>query len=220
MVTKDEYLLQKHIFLVLFSELENDLDGCEWLTDLNSLESMRVMLRYLTENNYLSEKIKNRVYTYISKSREIKTDDYEKRVDVLNQIVALLNGQIHDESYIFYISEFVKRRNTKMSKNLVFTIDNYTSEMEDSISFDYIVLKGHSKEVSQEEFENDYLNYYVENSLFYYESLNAIVKEMPSILDDTFKERIKIVLDRIYRENKYIGVKVSNKKIMKRLKIK
>lgn len=212
----EEYLSAKFIYHILFLD-KIDHDNLGWLTDINVLLNIKKVLETLAKNNYISGKLKDRVYDIVMLSREIRDGNYNERVEILNSIIGILNNQIHDESYIFYINEYCKRNCIKSKKYLVYNIEEEVDELDKSIAYDYIILKTFSSSIPDSEF-NEYLEDLKENPTYFYEALNTYLEEFPEVFKDkTFKDRMNTLMELIYKNNKCLRLKKLNKLFYKEI---
>ena len=216
----EEYLSVKFIYYILFNNNEN-YKNQEWITDINVFYNMKKVLETLANNNFINSRVKQKVYDILMASREIRTDNYEERIDVINDIVSILNRQIHDESFIFYISEYCKRNGIKSNKFMVYDIDKEFNNLNISIAYDYIILKTFSSSVTDKEFADEYLEDLKENPGLFYEALNTFLEEFPEIFKNSiFFERMNILLNSIYEQNKSSKLKKLNKLFYKEIEKK
>ena len=106
-------------------------------------------------------------------------------------------------------------RRKELKKLTIEDIENSIPFIEDSICTDFVVLFSHSKDVTDEQFTEEYLPEFINNG-FYYESLNIILKECPSFFKDKlFIDRVKSVIE--MNKNLHPHFNNKSKKIMKRI---
>lgn len=212
------YKMRKLLYNVIFNLYENDYMDDPRMFHLTFIESLKNIIEYHIQNNDLSKEIKNNINKFLSQAREYKDEDREKRINIINDIIVMMNKQ-QIESLVFYRIELAKRRKDfkyifKYPDEL---IKSQIDDINDSICHDLYVLISHTNDTSDEEFINEYLPY-LKDSAVYYESLNAIFKENPMVFKDkTFYNRMICVLNlnnEIYKEDKEM-IDLNNKLVKK-----
>ena len=213
------YRITKMIYTIIFNFVENDYEDKEDF-DLIVVESLRNIVKYLTDEKYLSERVKNNIHNYLTRARYFEDENRSKRIELINEIIGFMNSQTEDESYIFYKLELFKRR--KDFRYIIgYPIEDIIKEIDnvhDSICEDFYVLISHTDITDDETFETEYLPYF-KDSNGYYESLNAILYENPSVFKDKmFYDRAMKVINinkDLYKDDKQI-LKM-NKKLVRKI---
>lgn len=217
------YKTRKLIYSIIFNFYENDYSEDIGSFDLVIVESLKNIVASLVKQNCLSEKVKENIGNYLIQAREYQDENRSKRIEFINDIVGIMNLQKSDDSIIFYRLELFKRRKDLkyLFKYPDTIIKSQICNIHDSICNDLYVLISHTEDASKEEFEKEFLPYFVNTDL-YYESINAILAECPIIFKDkTFYDRMMTVLDinrEIYNNDRKI-VKI-NKQLVKKIKNK
>ena len=215
MIDKNDYIAEKFIYSLIFGNLLEKYEDQEWITNINTLTSIKIVLEEFVKHNHLSYDIKEKLYDILSASRSVRTDNYEERAYLINEIIMLINSQRQDESEKFYRYEASKRYGTDKWLEEKYSIDDFIPEIDDSIVYDFIILYTHNN-CSKESFDNELANDFSKDSRKYYLSLNAILAENPSIFkDEKFLNRVFEVLGLINQE--YPKEKRKNKSMMKYL---
>lgn len=209
------YCTRKFIENIIFELNEIDYKKSINNFDLVILESLKNVVADYTEENYLSQKCINNVLNYLSQARSMHLG--KQANDIINDVITLVNTQKEDNSIILYRYELYKRRkNFKYATCDSKIINDEIENIHNSICFDLAVVTGHSDNVTDEEFVNNYLPYFV-NSDLYYESINAILVENPIVFkDETFYNRLFSVLD--INNELHKDTKSQNKKLIKKVK--
>ena len=206
MINKEEYIAEKYIYSIIFGGTKGEYKDQVWITSMNILSSIRTVLKELTKYNYLSMDTKERLYNILSASRDIKTDDYEQRIELINDIVRQINSQKEDNSDEFYYNEMQKRLG-----QVYYIDDNIISDIDDSIVFDFILLYLHN--LDSDSFK-DFIDDFVEVPEKYLQSFNAIMFEDPFLLEDEkFVTNLHTVLSEIEKDRDFRKIKPLNKKI-------
>ena len=220
-MSNDDLLYQtgKLIYTIIFNFYENDYSDDTNMFDLIIVESLKNIIEYLTSQNFLSDEVKNNISNYLMQAREIEDNDRKRRVELINEIVGLMNSQKKDESLLFYRLELHKRRKDLgyiITTRSDLEVKNEIENVHDSILNDHYVLASHSYQVSDKEFEEEYLEWFT-NTNIYYESINSILYEYPQIFkNEIFYNRMMKVLNinnQLHNNNKAI-LKI-NKKLLK-----
>lgn len=216
----NEYIKTKLIYTIIFANSNIDYKNQPELFNISIVKSLKNVIKSLTKEKYLSKKVKENIYKYVMEAREFNDEHKEERYNELNEIVKLVNGQKEDLSYIFYTYELYKRINDK--KYLSKCIENLDADqiknIHESIFGDLLVLTSHSNDISDDEFINEYLPN-LTNSYLYYESINAILHENPSVFKDlTFYNRMICVFNVNNEIYKNTNIQKEHKKIVKSVK--
>ena len=213
------YRMTKMIYTIIFNFVENDYEDAEDF-DLLVVESLRNIVKQLTEDKFLSESVKNNIHNYLTRARYFQDENRFKRIELINEMIGYMNSQTEDESYIFYKLELFKRRRDfrYIIGYPIETINKEINNVHDSICEDFYVLISHTDITEEEIFETEYLPYF-KNSKAYYESLNAILYENPSVFkDELFYNRAMKVINLnkdLYKDDKQI-LKM-NKKLVRKI---
>ena len=196
------YRMRKLIYTVIFNFFENDYEDAEDF-DLLVVESLRNIVEYLSDENYLSDSVKNNIHNYLTRARDFQDDKRAKRIEFINEIIGFMNAQEKDESYVFYKLELFKRR--RSCRYIVDCSEDDVKAVHDSICNDFYVIISHTYATDDETFETEYLPYFKDSPL-YYESLNAILYENPTVFkDELFYNRMMQVINlnkELYKEDK------------------
>lgn len=185
---------------------------------------MKIIIEKYCKLGYFNRELKNSVHDYLVEARSIKSEDYEYRVNLINEIISILNSSPENISSIFYRSQLAKRKDNKkyLYGYLTDVIEKEIPDTNRSICNDAIVLLSHAETTSDEDFIQGWLPDLTLN-LFYYESINTILDECPEMFkNQTFYNRFICVLNRnnelskneTYKTNKKF-VKEVNRKIKK-----
>ena len=215
---KDTYFLHKILTAIMFDNEYDYYKEIPWIYDLDVLEEFEMLVLSFSKYGCLNNDIKNNIYKILIDGRDIEDENYEERINKINKITSALNNQQEDNSIKFYVGQMCRRRDNKkeLKKYTIYDIEREIDYLNSSIFNDFVVLLSHGDGVSDEEFLNGYLEEFVNNDM-YYESLNIILKECPSVFSsETFRKRINTVLKinkkLHYKKNKTI------KKIIKKYK--
>lgn len=215
MESLDHYIIRKLIYNIMFDSEYNDYTDCKDLYELNILESLKNIVEYHVDNNELSNFAKNNIFNFLSYGRSIDDKYRNKRFEVINNIIVLLNSQRHDYSLNFYAKQLRARRNDK--RYLTATVGEVQKEVErmnEAICLDYYIVTSHCNRTDDLEFVKD-IGMFINNSI-YYECLMMILNENPIVFKDSkFYERIKLILDINKKESQEIGK--LNKELVKRI---
>lgn len=193
----NEYRLRKLVYEIMFNFYIDDYDEETYVYDLVFMESLRNVVRGHCEKNDLSKDVINNINKFLSYAREYKDENREKRIELINEIIVLMNRQEKDESLIFYRFQLYER--TKKFEYLLKKSDREIIEeipnVHQSICHDLFVLVTHSDDVDDMDFVKEYLHDLKDSDL-YYESLNMMLKENPLVFKDKlFYNRMICVLE-------------------------
>lgn len=213
----EKYIYEKLLKSILF-DVDHDKFNYEenrWIFETRKLEDIKAIIERISD--CFNAELKNSIYDYLAEARNIKSKDYEHRVKLINEMIIELNTS-YDTSQLFYRNELSKRRNSK--KFLYFYSNDIINKLiplvNESIVFDSIVLASHSDNISNRAFNCQWLPG-LTKSLFYYESINAILEECPELFkNQTFYNRFVSVLN----ENNKLsnnGSYMFNKKLVKQV---
>lgn len=153
--------------------------------DIAFLEMMKKLVSLSVERGYLSNNAKENINRFLVDVRNYEDENRNKRINIINDILRIMNHQKDDKTIEFYRMQLSTRRNDKkyLTKYSDYVIKKEISEINLSIVYDYLVVYSHSNEITDEEFINDFLPGFVTSTL-YYESINAILEENPSMFKD------------------------------------
>lgn len=201
---QDIYYLHKLLIGLLFDNIYDSYKNLDWIYDIDVLEVLRSLIIEFVDHNCFAPHIKDNIYDILTEGRNKKDENYEKRIELINEIIMILNNQKEDLSVNFYLGELVSRRkNIKEIKK--YTLDDLSEEIpyiDESIYNDFIVLFSHGNEVSDGEFLMEYLPGFIDNS-YYYESLNMVLEECPSLFKNKlFASRVNLVLNEMKKIDK------------------
>jgi len=210
------YYTYKMALSIMFDIKEKDFKYNEIYFDLNVMGYIQNIVEDLAENNFLNKKVKDNIKNYLQQARDCKDNVRSKRIKIINDTIGYLNSQEKDCSLAFYTYELIRRRN---SNRYLFwptkDIKAQINKIHDSIITDYLIINTHLDNVLDETFKKHFLDKFVQSET-YYESLNAILNEMPLIFTiPTFYNRVIDVIEmkNFFDKN---NTKIS-KKIMKRI---
>lgn len=213
----EQYQLEKLMYTIIFDN-SADYTNSDWIGHEHILNSLKIVLEYLTSINALDYDSKNNVYSFLMSARKIENSNK----NLINEIVKILNNQVKDESICFYRAELYKRRRDYRYL-LKYTDDEIIEEkinLYDSICHDITVLMANTDDTDDKTFNSQYLPIFA-NNYFFFESINAILKEYPELFNNkTFYNRTVLVLNETYKKNKCRDIYKGNKAIIKEIKSK
>lgn len=194
-IKNENYLILKLIYYIIFS---NDINYSEYsylAEDIKFLNFLKNIIEYHLKKGDFNKEIKNNIYSFLN---SLRFDNKTKSIEcnsLINDIIILLNGYQDDVSGFFYaLQSYYRTNNIKY----LFRPSKYNlpiSHINESICNDFLLVESHSDAyVTDSEFKKIYLPYF-KNNVYYYESLNIILRENPSIfLNKNFYNRtIKIL---------------------------
>lgn len=217
----DIYVLNKLINSIIFDLSTKNYNEVPNLFNIIIINKLKEMIEFYTEHNYLSRQVIINIQDYLMAARLYKDKNIEERHKVINEIITLLNKQTTDNSLIFYRIELYQRTNDYryLTKATNEEIKNEIDLVHKSICNDLAVVDGHSSKVSDKDFNECYLDIYIESAALYYESILKILSENPRIfMDKTFYNRMRIVINKhleIYSKDK--DLKSISKKLIKKV---
>lgn len=215
---QDAYYLQKFLMFIMFDNTKESYKETEWIYDIDVLKSFKEVIEVLGSCGCIRTHIKNNIYNILIDGRSIIDENYKQRIEIINEIIIMLNS-LPEQDYIkFYCGQLCFRvQDSKQLKKLtVEEIENNIPLIEDSICTDFTVLLSRSKDITDEDFVNDYLPEFINNG-FYYESLNMILKECPYYFQDKlFMDRMNSVIE--MNKNLYPYFNKKSKSIVKRIR--
>lgn len=193
---QDIYYSHKFILSLVFDNSQTVYKSIPWLYDIDVLSVLKYIVEVYSEQKCLAPNIKNNIYNILVDGRNINDENYKERIELINETIHILNASKDDQVMLFYLGEVYNRRNhSKEIKK--WTLDNLKSEIpyiEESICNDFNLIGSHSESTSEEEFMNYYLPVFIDNE-YYYESLNTVLRECPSLFKNKlFIKRVKQVL--------------------------
>lgn len=218
---QDIYYIHKFLIAIMFDDNYSYYKKIPWVYDIDVLEQFKYIVRYYTENNCLSDKVKDNVYKILVDGRSIKDEYYNERIELINEIICILNSQKNDISLQYYLGQLLirkRRSKNELKKYHLQDLYNEIPSIHESIFSDFMVLLSHSDQITNEQFVERYLSEFSKDKL-YYESLNVILRECPSMFQN------KLFIDRmnaIFELNKELcrdGNKL-NKQMIKSIKKK
>ena len=189
------YYTYKMALSIPFDMKESDFEYNNIYFNLLVMDYLKLIVETFTKENLISKKVEDNIKNYLLQARDYQDKNRKERIDIINDILSSLNSQENDNSLGLYIYELMKRRNSK--KYLFKPISEIKSEIDkvhQSIVNDYLVLFTHSESMSDEVFNQSFLDKFVKSEL-YFESLNVILNEMPQVFTNSiFYERVMDVL--------------------------
>jgi len=192
---QDLYYLHKLLLALMFDK-EDNYKKIKWIYDLDVLAIFRDLIYGFTKENSIRHQVKDNICKIMVDGREIKDENYKERIKIINNIIINMNLQKKDNSFMFYLGELSLRGIDKKELKK-YTVDDVLEEVpyiEESICNDFSVILSHGKNLSDEEFEKQYLPSFIDND-YYYESLNMILHECPSMFKNkVFARRVNQVL--------------------------
>lgn len=222
MYNKDEqdlYYIHKFLLAIMFDDTYDYYKKNTWVYDIDILEDFRDVVKYYSESNCLSNKVKDNIYKILVDGRSIKDESYNERIVLINEIISILNSQKLDVSLNYYLGQLLlRKRKTKneLKKYNLQDLYNEIPSIHESIFSDFMVLLSHSNQITDEQFVERYLETFSKDKL-YYESLNSILKECPSLFQNKiFIDRMNSVFE--LNSELYSDCKKLNKEMIKRIK--
>ena len=197
------------------------------------LTSFLITLGPFLKDHYLSPQMINNALNYLNLVRfnddEVveKIDDVSKnkRIELINSIIRILNSQNCSNYLEFYRSENYKRTS---NRKFLTTFDNTIilsteKELLESIKYDIFVLITHSNQISDKKFKQDILPIIL-SDLKYFKTINCILDEYPNqFLNPIFKERYNTVINSFLKnKTNLLGHKIVssyNRKVANKIKI-
>lgn len=213
----EQYKIRKLIDQIIFDFYEENYEEQPDIFNLNILKSLEIIVKYYTSQNDLSKSVIDNVYKFLVVAREYDDENKNERIEIINNIIRIMNGQKRDESLTFYRIQLYNRTKEfrylfkASNAEIINEIDNIHS----SICNDLVVLISHSNDVSDMDFINEYLPE-LKDSALYYESLNVILKENPAVFKDPlFYNRMICILE--CNNLIYEDIVEYNEKLVKRI---
>ena len=153
-------------------------------------------------------------------ARDIEDENRNERIKVCNEIIRILNSNDLDKSILFYRIE-LQKRTRDFGYIIKYSDDKVIEDIElvhDSICNDFFIMTSHTSDIEDSVFKQEFLPSFV-NSDAYYDSLNAILEENPSVFrDEIFYNRMLEVLNfnkEIYNNDRKITK--YNKKLINKI---
>jgi len=210
---QDIYYMHKFLIAIMFDNDRTFYKTAPWLFDLNVLSEFKDTIVYFGNNDCINPRIRDNIYQILFDGRDINDEYLEQRIDLINEIIKYLNSCRYDNYIPFYRGQLYLR--TKDKEYDKYTDQEIAKEIDlvDNAMFnDFIVLLSHGSDTTDEDFENKYLPDLV-NNYSYYESLNMILEDCPSMFNDKlFVDRMNSILT-LNKE-----YKKENKLLIKRMK--
>ena len=214
----ESYKLSKFLLSIIFDTKSYEIyKGGKEVSDINFVICFKDVIDRLVSRNYLSTNLKNNIYKILLDLREIKDDNREKRIQIINDIIGTVNSQDFDDSLTYYRIQLYYRKKDKsfLKKYSDNEIEEYIDYVNESIANDFLVMCL-LVETNLEDFKNDCMDELV-NNLYFYESVDSILRECPDIFND------KVVLDKIdlvFQHNSKFDrcFNKENKKIKRKMK--
>lgn len=219
----DEYYSYKWLISIIFNTDDNSyLRKAKLVFDIRVLDGLKRIIEVYTKESYFNYEIKNNIHKFLVNARFFKDDESKERVDLVNDMTTYLNQQLDDKSEIFYRDQLYRRtRETKYlfkySKEQIGILSEYINQQ---LYNDFIIIKSHGDEYTEEQFDELYLNDFIDLD-GYYENINFILEECPYLfVDKTFYNRVMKVLNNNSKEfdKKTNSVKKRIKKSIKKIK--
>lgn len=215
---QEEYFLQKFLMFIIFDNTKEAYKGADWLYDIHVLKQFKGVVEVLAKCGCVRPQIKNNIYNILIDGRKIEDENYKQRIELINETIIILNTMKEQEYLRFYCGQLNYRikEEKELKKLSIKDIKCNIPLIEESICNDFVVLLSHSKDVTDEDFVNDYLPEFINNG-FYYESLNMILKECPYYFQDKlFMDRMNSVIE--MNKNLYPYFNKKSKSIVKRIR--
>jgi len=217
---QDIYYLHKLLVSLMFDNEKQSYKEVLWVYDISVLRVFKQIVSEFVKHNFLEMHIKDNIYSFLMYGRNIKDKFNEEKINIINEITIILNCQKEDKSLNFYIEQLLDRRENlnQLKKLCLNDILQEIKYVDESIYNDFIVLVSHGDDTSDEDFNNVYLENLVENN-YYYESLNVILKECPSLFKNKlFVSRVKKVLEsNTYVDNNFKKINRKFKHLVKKV---
>ena len=204
------YYVSKLFLSLMFDNSQKAYKDIPNLYDIHYLNTFKSIIDIYAKQEWLTPNIKNNIYKILVDGRNIDDEYYKDRIEIINQIIHILNNSKSDKANIYYKYEaYCRRKNWKeINKWTIEKLQREIPYIENSICNDFAVLCSHSDSISEEEFLEEFLPAFTDNT-YYYESLNIILSECPSMFKDkTFAKRV----------NQILSVNKNSKEISKRVK--
>lgn len=180
------YIFDKIAYYIIFNFDNKDYNKKRYLFDIKLMNYLKEKIEFHVSKNDFSNSVRENILDYLNQARFIEDEFKLERIEIINDIIRTLNTQQKDYSSIFYSLELFKR--TRQLRYLLkFNLEFSEEEMDiinQGIAFDlYVLCALDNNSVSNEDFTQDYLPTLIKNDLFY-ETINAILVENPSIFKD------------------------------------
>lgn len=180
------YIFEKIAYYIIFNFDNKNYHERRYLFDIKLMNYLKEKIDFHVSKNDFTKKVRENILDYLNQARFIEDEFKLERIEIINDIIRTLNTQQKDYSSIFYSLELFKR--TRQPKYLLkFNLEFTEEEMDiinQGIAFDLYVLCAVDKNsVSDEEFTESFLPTLIKNE-FFYETINAILVEDPSLFKD------------------------------------
>ena len=197
-----KYFYLKFILYYLYNDegYKKTLDGKYdfYIFDDAFLNVLSNLISFFSQNNIFETKEKDKAYMLLSYLRDkSKFDNLEVKkcyYDFINDLIIQLNCQQKNGNDAFYIIEMLKRKFCK-KKMTIKEFQEKKKIVKKSLGYDFIFLIYHCDNIKEESFDNS-IKSLLDNSEYYFASLNSIIDECPELLkDETFSRRVEKVLN-------------------------
>ena len=194
---RSDYFYGKCIWAIAYSE--NSKQTINYLFNFFCIDASRVyssLIDFLNENNYfLDDFARNNLVVLVQYLKNVLPSYDFKGID----------SKIRDDSFTlidgFILSQYEKRFMYDEAPASLVSSDNkdkYFDILKSMIVNDMDILITHSTKCDEKTFEMNKSNKYVNDILKYIGSINMIIGEYPSILEDeVFLSRVNFVSDRM-----------------------
>lgn len=185
---------------------------------IETLELIKKVIETLAKYGYIISTVKDEIFKFLSNARDMNDIYREKRIEIINDIITILNNQVENKYLDFYRTELIKRKGSiKYAFLSTEDISKFINFVNYSIVFDSVVLNSFDEEVSDEEFIQEHLPELSGNP-YYIDSINAIIDECPELFTNlTFYNRNMLILNSL-DEDIYVNNKKLVKKIVKKVR--
>ena len=214
------YKLRKLIYYIIFNSCIEDYEESNDMFDIVILESLRNIVEFHVGRGDLSKDVKNNINNFLRLARDINDENRNERIKICNEIIRIINSNDLDKSILFYRLE-LQKRTRDFGYIIKYSDDKVIEDIElvhDSICDDFFIMTSHTDNIEEEIFKTEFLPNFI-NSDAYYDSLNAILEENPSVFkNETFYNRMLQVLNlnkEIYNNDKKITK--YNKKLINKI---
>lgn len=211
---QDICYIEKFLMFIIYENTRSAYKELDWLYDIKILDSFKAVIKILGKHGCIRPEIKNNIYNILMYGRNIIDEYYKQRIELINETIGILNSMEEQDYLRFYSGQLAYRvRDGKKLKKLVIEdIKNSIPFIEESICTDYAVLYSHSEDITDEEFVKECLPELINNG-YYYESLNILLKECPSLFkDEIFIDRMNSVIEMNKNLHPYFNKKSKNLK--------
>lgn len=193
---EDIYYAHKFILSLMFDNSQTLYKTVPWLYDIDVLSVLKDLVEAYSTEECLAHNVKTNIYTILVDGRNINDENYKERIELINKIINILNNTKDDKVMLFYSGQaYIRRNNLREIKKWSFDkLKREIPYIEQSICNDFDLVCSHIENTTEEEFNDYYLPIFTNNN-YYYESLNTILRECPSLFKNKlFAKRVKQVL--------------------------